>query len=112
MRKAKEVKKARAGLIPSSDATRKERAMAILQNSDALVNGLEIPEYLPRYLGTEEGFGNLVWAFFANTKNEMAANFEASETDAIQSRRLHDLDTGKIYAPVFRLMQWKEVPND
>lgn len=77
----------------------------------ALENGLEVPEIIPRFLGTEEDSGDVLWAYFGASLADVAKSFEESDTDGIFQYRAYDLDANTKYVPVFKVARWVEIEN-
>ena len=87
-------------------AQRRKRADELINNTDAYINGLRVPEIVPRYLGLEMDDSNPLWGYFENSLPNIAACFEESDTDGIYKYRVRDLDTDKEYVPVFEVKRF------
>jgi hypothetical protein len=73
---------------------------------------LVVPDPLPRYVALEQTlFGDVVWAYFADLMTGIMQNLETSETSFVDRIRVHDLDSGAVYAPKWTIDSLTEVPS-
>ena len=89
-----------------------ERVAELLSNAPAIENGLPFPDVPNRYVALEQSlFGDTLWAYFDDLMTGIMQQLEASDTSFVDRTRVHDLDTGLIYAPKWILDSHYEVPR-
>lgn len=91
--------------------TRNERAKELLFHSAAYqVNGMELPEVFPRYVGVEISHdGDVYWAYFGDTFQEIADAFNMSDTEGVVDRDVYDLDGTARFVGVQRMAFFLQV---
>lgn len=98
--------------IPDRSAMRTQKLAEFLEGTPALENGLKLPERPHRYVAFEQSiFGDILWAYFDDVMTGIMEQLEASDTSFVDRIRVHDLDTGLIYAPKWTLGSLYGVPN-
>jgi hypothetical protein len=89
-----------------------ERLTALLNNAPAIENGVTFPDVPNRYAALEQSvFGDTLWAYFDDLMTGIMQQLEASDTSFVDRIRVHDLDTGLIYAPKWILDSLYQVPR-
>lgn len=89
-----------------------ERLTELFSDTPAIENGLTLPNVPYRYAALEQSvFGDTLWAYFDDLMTGIMQQLEASDTSFVDRIRVHDLDTGLIYAPKWTLDSLHEVPN-
>lgn len=89
-----------------------ERLTELLSNTPAIENGLTLPNVPGRYVALEQSvFGDTLWAYCDDLMTGIMEQLEASDTSFVDRIRVHDLDTGLIYAPKWTLDSLYEVPG-
>ncbi len=79
---------------------------AMLNMTAAIENGLKVPSEPPRYLALEQDlFSNTIWAYFEDSLDEIRHALEESDTSHVDRVRVHDLDTGESYLPVWKIAE-------
>ena len=92
--------------------TRRERLAALLKDAPAIENGLTLPKGPPRCVALEQSaFGDILWAYFDDLMTGIIQQLEQSDTSFVDRIRVHDLDTGLIYAPKWTIDSLCEVPD-
>lgn len=90
--------------------SRKEIIDQILHSTASLENGLKVPAEPPRYIALEKDlFTNTIWAYFGEYLTEIRRALEESETNHVDRVRVHDLDTGQVYVPVWKIAEFGEI---
>ncbi len=90
--------------------SRKEIIDQILHSTAALENGLKVPAEPPRYIALEKDvFTNTIWAYFGEYLTEIRRALEESETNHVDRVMIHDLDTGQVYVPVWKITEFGEI---
>lgn len=90
--------------------SRKEIVDQLLQSTAALENGLKVPAEPPRYIALEKDlFTNTIWAYFGEYLTEIRRALEEGETNHVDRIRVHDLDTGQVYVPVWKIAEFGEI---
>ena len=98
--------------IPVRSEIRTQELAEFLKSTPALENGLKLPERTNRYVALEQSvFGDTLWAYFDDLMTGIMQQLEASDTSFVVRIRVHDLDTGLIYAPKWTLDSLYEVPS-
>ena len=91
---------------------RTQKLTEFLRGTPALENGLRLPKNPRRYVAFEQSvFGDTLWAYFDDLMTGIMEQLEASDTSFVDRIRVHDLDTGLIYAPKWILDSLYEVPR-
>jgi hypothetical protein len=89
-----------------------ERLTELLNNTPAIENGLTLHSVPNRYAALEQSvFGDTLWAYFDDLMTGIMEQLEASDTSFVDRIRVHDLDTGLIYAAKWTLDSLYEVPR-
>ncbi len=89
-----------------------EKLTELLSIAPAIENGLTLPNVPSRYVALEQSvFGDTLWAYFDDLMTGIMQQLEASDTSFVDRIRVHDLDTGQIYAPKWTLDSLYEVPS-
>ncbi len=89
-----------------------ERLTELFSNAPAIENGLILPSVSSRYVALEQSvFGDTLWAYFDDLMTGIMQQLEASDTSFVDRIRVHDLDTGLIYAPKWTLDSLHEVQS-
>jgi hypothetical protein len=82
----------------------------MVDGTAAIENCLEVPQTPPRYIALEQDlFGNTIWAYFEETLDEIGSALEDSGTSHVDRIRIHDLDTGQLYVPVWKISEIAEL---
>jgi hypothetical protein len=91
---------------------RTQKLAGFLEGAPAVENGLKLPERPHRYVALEQSvFGDTLWAYFDDFMTGIMEQLEASDTSFVDRIRVHDLDTGLIYAPKWTLDSLHEVQS-
>jgi hypothetical protein len=89
-----------------------EKLVNLLQDTQAIENGLELPDTAPRYVALEQStFGDAMWAYFGESLTAIAQDLERSDTSFVERIRVHDLDLDLIYVPGWKIDGFHEVPS-
>jgi hypothetical protein len=84
----------------------------LLNSAPAFENGLVLPKTPTRYVALEQSvFGDTMWAYFDDLMTGIIDSLQTSDTSFVDRIRVHDLDTGLIYAPKWILESLDEVPS-
>ncbi len=90
--------------------TRLEKLHDMLDSTAAEENGIEIPTEAKRYVALEHSaFTDTLWAHFGDDLDEIKAALEESETSFVDRVRVHDLDTGATFVPVWKIANFGEI---
>lgn len=93
-------------------AARAEKLAELLSSAPAFENGLLLPHKAARYVALEQSvFGDTMWAYFDDLMTGIIESLQSSDTSFVDRIRVHDLDTGQVYAPKWVLESLYEVPS-
>jgi hypothetical protein len=93
-------------------AKRTRKLAELLKNTSAIENGLKLPDEPARYLALEQSAsGDTLWAYFGDLMTGIMQQLEVSETRFVDRIRVHDLDTGLVYAPQWTIESLYEIPH-
>jgi hypothetical protein len=96
----------------SCSELRTQKLAEFLKGTPAIENGLTLPESPRRFVALEQSvFGDTLWAYFDDLMTGMMEQLERSDTSFVDRIRVHDLDTGLIYAPKWKLDSLYGVPR-